>query len=379
MDIQLGLIGFPIEHSLSPWIHKQLLKQTHLIGDYQLLNLNTTTLTKQHIDFIKSHNLLGFNVTVPFKETIVPFLDHIDEYANNIGAVNTVLNQNGVLTGYNTDGIGYLRALENTYPFVSEDKSISILIIGAGGAAKGIHTALIDAGFGNIDIANRTVEHAKIIAKASHQRLATKCITLQQAESDLANYQLIIQTSSVGMKPNEDLKIINLKKLRQGTIVSDIVYQPLMTRFLTEAKQKGAHIHFGHTMLLHQAMYAFEIWTNKQVEAGELVDKLTEVLKGEVIMLTGKQKRHLRSLANYEKAIFQVGKSGVNENMTEQMNEALEKRELIKVSILQNCEESKEDVGDQLAKSTGAEIVQIIGFNIVLYKESQENKQINLP
>lgn len=96
-------------------------------------------------------------------------------------------------------------------------------------------------------------------------------------------------------------------------------------------------------------------------------------------MLTGKQKRHLRSLAHHEKAIFQVGKSGVNENMIEQINEALEKRELIKVSILQNCEEDKEEIAQQLGNGTGAEIVQIIGFNIVLYKESEENKQIKLP
>lgn len=96
-------------------------------------------------------------------------------------------------------------------------------------------------------------------------------------------------------------------------------------------------------------------------------------------MLTGKQKRHLRSLGHHEKAIFQVGKSGVNQNMIEQLNDALEKRELIKVSILQNCDENKEDIANQIKEGTGAEIVQIIGFNIILYKESEENKQINLP
>lgn len=96
-------------------------------------------------------------------------------------------------------------------------------------------------------------------------------------------------------------------------------------------------------------------------------------------MLTGKQKRYLRSLANQEKAIFQVGKGGVNKNMIAQINDALEKRELIKVNILQNCEENKKDVAEQLKEGTDAEIVQIIGFNIVLYKESTENKQIELP
>lgn len=96
-------------------------------------------------------------------------------------------------------------------------------------------------------------------------------------------------------------------------------------------------------------------------------------------MLTGKQKRYLRSLANREKAIFQVGKGGVNDNMIEQINDALEKRELVKVNILQNCEENKKDVAEQLRAGTGGEVVQIIGFNIVLYKKSTENKQIELP
>jgi len=96
-------------------------------------------------------------------------------------------------------------------------------------------------------------------------------------------------------------------------------------------------------------------------------------------MLTGKQKRYLRSLANQEKAIFQVGKGGVNENMIAQINDALEKRELIKVNILQNCDETKENVADELQEGTGGEVVQIIGFNIVLYKESKENKKIELP
>ncbi|MBU5466462.1 ribosome assembly RNA-binding protein YhbY [Virgibacillus sp. MSJ-26] len=96
-------------------------------------------------------------------------------------------------------------------------------------------------------------------------------------------------------------------------------------------------------------------------------------------MLTGKQKRYLRSLASQEKAIFQVGKGGVNENMIAQINDALEKRELIKVNILQNCDETKENVAVELQEGTGGEVVQIIGFNIVLYKESKENKKIELP
>src|SRR5699024_8680930 len=188
----------------------------------------------------------------------------------NIGAVNTVLNLDGKLIGYNTDGLGYVKSLEKAYPSVKETDP-NILLLGAGGAARGIYNGLKSSGYLNIDITNRTVEKAEKIKKTNILQLRagdnarriynksksskylnidiakrtfekaekikqtnlvgrTKILTLEEAESKLDQYDIIIQTTSVGMKPKTNEQIINLDKLKQTAIISDIVYQPIMTQ-----------------------------------------------------------------------------------------------------------------------------------------------------
>lgn len=229
---------------------------------------------------IMDSGIIGFNVTVPYKQTIIPFLDELDPNAKTIGAVNTVVNREGKWVGYNTDGIGYVRSLKNKYPKLFLDKDKQILIIGAGGAARGIYNALANSGFKTIDIANRTIESAKDIAKLQLDRTQTKILSLIEAEKQLQHYDVIIQTTSVGMKPAENKSILTLENLKQFTIVSDIVYQPIKTKFLTEAKDQGAQVHFGHTMLLYQAQYAFEIWTDKQPSLNKMDEQLRQILEG---------------------------------------------------------------------------------------------------
>src|SRR5699024_9758247 len=203
---------------------------------------------------------------------------------------------------------------------------------------------------------NRTVENAREIVKTKPQGTSTKVMTIDEAARVLNQYKVIIQTTSVGMKPHEEQLIMNVEHMREGSIASDIVYQPIKTKFLKEAKKKGASIHFGHTMLLHQAQYALEIWTGNKVSTKGMHQQLQRMLEEGKTLLTGKQKRYLRSEAHHLKPIFQVGKTGVNENMITQINEALEKRELIKVSILQNCLDDKHTVSEQIRQGTGAEI-----------------------
>src|SRR5690625_2467600 len=120
---QLGLIGYPIKHSLSPWIHEQFLKKANLSGRYTLFEIGPNESFAQVMEELKRKELDGFNVTVPYKQTIIPYLDEIDTEAESIGAVNTVLNDNGRWIGYNTDGKGYLRALENKFPKLLADKT----------------------------------------------------------------------------------------------------------------------------------------------------------------------------------------------------------------------------------------------------------------
>lgn len=277
---QLGLIGYPIQHSLSPWIHERFLAKAGLKGNYRLFEINPTTPFEEEIEKLKSLNLDGFNVTVPYKQTIIPYLDEVDHEAKVIGAVNTVVNSNGKWIGYNTDGKGYIRSLEGNYPNIFSHRNKRILLIGAGGAARGIYYALTSIGLKQIDIANRTIKSALTIANLANKSTATKILSIKEAESNLSQYDLIIQTTSVGMKPHSDQTIISLEHLKKNSIVSDIVYQPIETKILSDAKNQSASIHFGHTMLLYQAQYAFEIWTNKLVKINEMEKELKQMLKG---------------------------------------------------------------------------------------------------
>lgn len=261
MVLQLGLIGYPITHSLSPWIHKQFLNRANIKGEYKLINCHPYDSFSEHVSYLKKMNIDGFNVTVPYKEKIVPYLDSIDTDAKVMGAVNTVLANGREWVGFNTDGKGYLRSLIEQFPNITKNKTVPILIIGAGGAAKGIYYTLLTSGFLHIDITNRTLANAEEITKFKDAKTQTACFPIEKAEKLLGNYSIIIQTTSVGMKPDNHKSIISLDNLRQSTIVSDIVYQPLMTTFLKKAQDKGASIHLGHTMLLYQAQLAFEIWT----------------------------------------------------------------------------------------------------------------------
>lgn len=277
LHYQFGLIGYPVKHSLSPWIHRHFLEQTGLEGKYSIIEISPDSSFSEEMARLKTSSVNGFNVTVPYKEKIIPYLDELDEQAKQIGAVNTVINEAGKWVGYNTDGIGYLRALHSHYPTLETKMEMNILILGAGGAAKGIIAALLQHGYRNVTIANRSIERAKNLATAN-ERISVS--SLAEVEESLHQYELIIQTSSVGMKPNTLESIISLQTLEEGTVVSDIVYQPLMTTFLKEAAAKGAHIHFGHTMLLYQAQYAFEIWTGKRPIIGSLEDTLKKQLEG---------------------------------------------------------------------------------------------------
>ena len=281
MSYHLGLIGYPIKHSLSPWIHQQFLNQTGLKGTYDLFEFQPDQDFSNDLDQLKEKNIHGFNVTVPYKEKIIHHLDALDHNAKAMGAVNTVYNRNGEWIGYNTDGIGYVRSLLNKFPQLEREKEKRILLIGAGGAARGIYYALMIFGFSSIDIANRTLQSARNIAHLRLNHVDTNVISLQKAETDLYEYDIIIQTTSVGMKPNIDHTIIHLSKVKTGCIVSDIVYQPIKTKFLTEAEKLGASIHFGHTMLLYQAQAASEIWTFKKAKLNNLDQKLERKWRGE--------------------------------------------------------------------------------------------------
>lgn len=277
---QLGLIGYPIQHSLSPWIHERFLDKANLIGSYKLIEIDPHASFENEIKKLKELNLNGFNVTVPYKQKIMPFLDQLDEEANAIGAVNTVVNENGKWIGYNTDGKGYIRSFKSKYPDIFANLSKRILVLGAGGAARGIYFALTSSGCERVDIANRTENSALEIARLAKGSTKTSVLSIDEAEKTIDSYDIVIQTTSVGMNPHADQSIISLDRLKKTSIVSDIVYQPIETKLLRQATSHGASVHYGHTMLLYQAQYAFEIWTNQTVAIDDMDIKLEQVLKG---------------------------------------------------------------------------------------------------
>ncbi|MGM8213906.1 shikimate dehydrogenase [Virgibacillus sp. W0430] len=280
MNYSLGLIGYPIQHSLSPWIHERFFKKTSTAGTYRLIEISSNVSFTEEMTRLKAEGLNGFNVTVPYKEKIIPFLDKMDENAKVMGAVNTVVNENGQWIGYNTDGTGYVRSLQSKYPKLLKEKKTRLLLIGAGGAARGIYYSLIKAGFQNVDIANRTIKSAENIKNLKEGTIHTNILSLDEAQQQLHLYDVIIQTTSVGMKPNQHMSIIQLTNLKTDCIASDIVYQPLQTEFLKQGEAQRAHLHYGHTMLLYQAQAAFEIWTGIKPSTDGMDLELMNKLRG---------------------------------------------------------------------------------------------------
>jgi len=250
-----GVIGDPIAHSMSPLMHNELFKKHQIDAHYQPLLVKKADL-EAAIKGLKAVGIAGFNVTIPHKESIIPFLDRVDPLAAAIGAVNTVVNENGELVGYNTDGSGYVKGLMEK---ITNDKRV--LIIGAGGAARGLYFTLASSGVENLDICYRTKQKAEAILDDCPYSVQSKLVDKNEAENSLAEYDLIIQTTPIGMAPHLDELPLSLHNLREKTLVSDIIYNPLETRFLYEAKHKGAIIQNGINMFVYQGALAFEKWT----------------------------------------------------------------------------------------------------------------------
>ncbi|GEM00533.1 shikimate dehydrogenase [Halolactibacillus halophilus] len=271
------LIGYPLGHSMSPFLHGLFLDQIGQRGTYELKELIPETFNDQ-IRALKQSGYSGFNITIPYKVDIMPFLDVIDPQAKAIGAVNTVVIKDGCWTGYNTDGAGYVQSLKYHYPQLFRPSS-RFLVLGAGGASRGIVHALNNETCAAITISNRTVEKAATIINALPPKKDYQAISFSEAEATLDQYDAIINTTSLGMEPNVDTQAIHLNRLKQGAVVSDIVYKPFVTALIREAMSKGADVHHGHEMLVYQAALAFELWTGYNVDARPVIEAFETKLK----------------------------------------------------------------------------------------------------
>ncbi|WP_026558673.1 shikimate dehydrogenase [Bacillus sp. J37] len=266
-----GLIGCPVEHSMSPAIHNDAFKEKNMEHHYHAFHVEPEDL-KESVKALKLLGVKGFNVTIPHKISIIPFLDELHETAKIAGAVNTVVNDNGRLIGHNTDGNGYVESLKEMINKPISDHKI--LIIGAGGAARGIFLALIHQGCRDIDISNRTISKAEELIQECPFTNNSNALTIQEAEDVIENYDIIIQTTAVGLHPHIDQKPLSLKNAKKTAIVSDIIYNPIYTALLVEAEELGLTVHTGVGMFVHQAALAFKIWT-KQAPS---IEKMTKVV-----------------------------------------------------------------------------------------------------
>lgn len=245
-----GIIGHPVHHSLSPLIHN---------AAFKALGINAVYLAFDVVDIdaaltgIRGLGIKGISVTVPHKETVLRFLDEIDPVAQKIGAVNTIVNRAGRIFGANTDWIGALSAIEEIVPV----RDRKVLVIGAGGAARAVCAGLADRG-AVVHVANRTPGRAKILAET----FGLSWSGLEGLGDIKAD--ILINTTSVGMCPNDNETPVEGDFLRSIGVVMDIVYSPLKTRLLKEAEDAGCRTINGLKMLLYQAEAQFELWTGQK-------------------------------------------------------------------------------------------------------------------
>lgn len=252
-----AVLGDPIGHSMSPLMHNDLFSYYGIDASYLPFQVKKEDL-ESAVRGLKALGAGGFNVTVPHKSAIIPFLDQVDDLAGKIGAVNTVVNEDGKWVGYNTDGPGFIRGLS---PYIPSLTGKRILMIGAGGAARAIYFSMAMNQPQAVDIANRTLETAQKLVEECPFPISSKAISLEEAGKLAESYDIIVQTTLIGMHPKIDELPVHFSSLKKNALVCDIIYNPLQTKFLQTAEQAGAQIQNGMDMFVYQGALAFEKWT----------------------------------------------------------------------------------------------------------------------
>ncbi len=262
---RVGVIGHPIAHTLSPAMHTAVFEMLHLPFRYGVLDV-TDEFLPALLASLRKNGFAGVNVTIPHKERVIPLLDAVTEDAAEVGAVNTIVNHDGKLTGYNTDIAGIQQTLE---PFKERIRNASVLVLGAGGGARAAAYA-ISKNFSpsSVRLYNRTAGRAGTIADQFKKIFPAvdfeNVSDPKRLPAVIADSALVVNTTSVGMTPNINaLPIPSTIRFLNQQIIFDIVYTPIETAFVQRAKADGAQTINGVEMFVHQGAKAFELWTGK--------------------------------------------------------------------------------------------------------------------
>jgi len=251
------IIGDPIQHSLSPGMQNAAFAAAGLNCTYIAFRVPANEL-KESIESLRSINVSGFNVTVPHKVEVMNYIDELDTSAKKAAAVNTVNNIEGIFRGYNTDIDGFIEPLRRRQV---DFRDMQVLLLGAGGAARAVVAALSqESGIAQVIIANRDMQRAAELARIG-SGLGLKCETLPlaQAKDVSAGCNMIVNATTVGL--NSEPSPVDHEHIRKGSIVYDIVYRPIVTDLIENAKYAQATVVYGYEMLIEQGARAFEIWT----------------------------------------------------------------------------------------------------------------------
>lgn len=276
-----GLLANPAQHSLSPTMHNAAFKKLHMQAEYEIFEVTGSELPK-FMRSARNQRIEGLSVSLPYKESVMQYLDKVDKDAMKIGAVNTIVNREGFLYGYNTDYLAATKALFLDQKVIDIEKKSTAVVIGAGGAARAVCYGLLKLGM-NVIVANRTRGKADAIA-IEFAEIFRKSEIHSSGLNNLQTGDILINASSIWLKDpmirNESLPYFCKPEfVREFTLVMDISYKPLETPLIKVAKRMGKECVTGDKMLLYQAIDQFELWTGKKAPIDVMSEALEEGLR----------------------------------------------------------------------------------------------------
>jgi shikimate dehydrogenase len=281
----LGVITDPHKRSTSPVFQQAAIDALGLGMVYQRWPTPPEGLATR-VTGLRAPSVLGANVTIPHKEAVIPLLDELDPLVRRVGAVNTIFNRDGKLFGYNTDVEGFLRALRDDAGFQTE--GAHAIVVGAGGAARAVAVALIEAHAATITVLNRTEDRAQRLVddlspQAGDTRLEALPATAESWAKVAPRAELLVNCTSVGMEgPSEDESPVPAGLIRPEMLVFDLIYRPIETRLLRDAASRGARTLGGLPMLVYQGAASFKIWTGREAPVDIMMDAARKALAGDI-------------------------------------------------------------------------------------------------